>query len=230
MNSFKYFEPLHIHALITWLIIAIVIIILPILKKGIDIKKYTTALGYFFIFSKIFDIYYRIVFEHHKWYTTFPLNLCNISLIIAGLYFITQKNILFNLVYFYFTGAILAVLLPDLNPYYNKFYIYIFMGTHMLEIMSVIYSFINLNARVTKKGLYTALIGYLTLTFIARIVNGKLGTNYMFVNDYVISAISFIKPFNLYLVLYTILFMLSMIITYLPFIHVDNKEIKEENI
>lgn len=230
MNSFKYFEPLHIHALILWFIISFIILILPIIKKGIEKGWYTKALGYILIFSKIFDIYFRIVFEHQECHTTLPLNLCNIAILIAGVYFITKKNILFNLVYFFFTGAILAILLPDLNPYYNKLYIYVFIGTHVLEIMSVIYAFIHLNARVTKKGLYTALILYLLLTFIALFINSKLGTNYMYVSDYIISAVNFIKPLKLYTILFTILFMISMTITYLPFIYVDNSDIEEENI
>lgn len=230
MNSFKYFEPLHIHALITWFIISFIILILPILKKGIEKGIYTKMLGILFIFSKIFDIYYRIVFEHQDWHTTFPLNLCNIAILIAGVYFLTKKNILFNLLYFFFVGAILAILLPDLNPYYNKLYIYVFIGTHVLEITAVIYAFIHLNARVTKKGLYLALCMYLLLTFVALFINSKLGTNYMYVSNYIISAVNFIKPLKLYTILFTILFMLSMTITYLPFVYVDNSEIEEENI
>lgn len=230
MNSFKYFEPIHIHAIVTWIIIGIIIIGLPIIKNGIEKGKYTTTLGYIFILAKIFDIYYRIIYEHEKWTSTLPLNLCNVSLIIAGVYFINRRNIVFNFVYFYFTGAILAILLPNLNPYYTKFYIYVFMGTHALEIIAVIYAFIHLNARVTKKGLYLSLIGYILLSCISLVVNSKLGTNYMFVSDYVLSALNFIKPIELYTILYTILFMISMIITYLPFIYVDNSEIKEEDI
>ncbi|MDU4652263.1 TIGR02206 family membrane protein [Sneathia sanguinegens] len=230
MYSFKYFEPIHIHALVFWFIISLILIIIPVFKKNFEKGIYTTIIGYFFIFAKIFDIYYRIKFEHELWYTTFPLNLCNISLIFAGIYFITRKNILFNFVYFYFTGAILAILLPNINPYYTKAYVYVFIGTHILEIMSVIYAFYHLNARVTKKGLYTSLIGYLFFTFVAKVVNAHFGTNYMYVSDYIISAVNFIKPLSLYFVLFTILFMLSMIMTYLPFMYVDNDEPNEYSI
>lgn len=230
MHSFRYFEPLHIHALLTWIFISFIIILIPLLKKGLEKGIYTKLLGIFMLFAKVFDIYFRIVFEREPWYSTMPLNLCNISLILAGIYLLTNNNLIFNIVYFYFTGAILAVILPNTNPYTYRFYIYVFIGTHILEILAVTYAFILLNAKVTKKGLYVSLVLYLILSFIARVYNNHFGTNFMFLNDYVISAVNFIKPLNLYAVLYTLLFMISMIVTYLPFIYVDNTEIKEENI
>ena len=104
------------------------------------------------------------------------------------------------------------------------------MGLHFLEIIAVIFSFIHLDVRVTKKGLYSALIGYLILCLVASIVNYYSRTNYMFLYDYIITAVNFIEPFILYVVLLISLFMLSMILTYLPFLHIDNEEIEEKSI
>ena len=52
----------------------------------------------------------------------------------------------------------------------------------------------------------------------------------MFTYDYIIPAVNFIEPFILYVVLLISLFMLSMILTYLPFLHIDNEEIEEKSI
>ena len=230
LYKFTYFEPIHIHSFIFFIILSIIIISIPFfLKKDYKII-FTKLLGYFILFAKIFDIWYRISFEKESWIFTLPLNLCNISVIIIGIFLIIRKNTLFNIAYFWFTGAILAVILPGIDTYRTSFYIYVFMGLHFLEIMAVIFSFIHLDVRVTKKGLYSALIGYLILCLVASIVNYYSSTNYMFLYDYIITAVNFIEPFILYVVLLISLFMLSMILTYLPFLHIDNEEIEEKSI
>ena len=230
LYSFKYFNHIHIQAIVVWIILSIIIISVPFFKKGIEKIWYTKLIGYFLIFVKIFDLLYRVYVEKEAWKYVIPLNLCNVSIIIAGIYFITKKNIFFNFLYFFFPGAILAILLPNITFHYTLFYVHVFIGTHMLEIMAVIYSFVHLEARVTKKGLIYSIIFYLVLVFIARVVNALLGTNYMFVNNYIISAIDFIKPLNLYVILLISLFIISMILTYLPFRHIDNEEVQEYNI
>lgn len=229
VHHFRYFNNIHIQSLIFSSIVSIILFIIPFFKK-VNQKKYTTFLGYFFLFLKILDIYWRIVFEKEEWFYTIPLNLCNISLIVAGIYLIKRNNTLFNLVYFWFTGAILAIILPGIITYMTKTYVYIFMITHFMEVLAVIYAFTHLDCRVTKKGLYCSLIGYMIIVIIAKVVNRILGTNFMFVDDYIISAVSFIKPFLLYQILLVGLFMLSMIITYTPFYHLDNEQIEEDDI
>lgn len=230
LHKFTYFEPIHMHSFIFFTILSIIIISIPFFMKKDYKGIFTKALGFFILFAKVFDIWYRIAIEKEDWIFTIPLNLCNISAIVIGIFLIIRRNTLFNLAYFWFTGAILAVILPGIVTYRTPFYIYVFMGLHFLEIMAVIYAFIHLDVRVTKKGLYFALIGYLTLCLVGSIVNYLTGTNYMFTYDYIIPAVNFIEPFILYVVLLISLFMLSMILTYLPFLHIDNEEIEEKSI
>ncbi|WP_068267655.1 TMEM164-related integral membrane acyltransferase [Caviibacter abscessus] len=230
LHKFNYFEPLHIQSFIFYLILTIVIISVPFIIRTDYKGYYTRFLGYFLLFAKIFDIWYRIFIEQEKWFYTIPLNLCNISLIISGLFFIKRSNHLFNLVYFWFTGAILAVILPGIEYYHTRFYVHVFMGTHFLEIMTVIYGFIHLDVRITKNGLKWAILGYIGMCITGLLINNILGTNFMFVNDYIISAVSFIRPFWIYVIILISLFVLSMILTYLPFLHIDNEEIEEKSI
>lgn len=230
LHKFNYFEPLHIHSLIFYFILTVVILSVPFIIRTDYKGYYTKFLGYFLLFIKAFDIWYRIFLEHEEWIYTIPLNLCNVSLIISGLFFINRSNHLFNLVYFWFTGAILAIILPGIDHYYTSFYIHVFIGTHVLEIMTVIYGFIHLDVRITRKGLKWAIIGYLCMCITGLVINNIFGTNFMFVNDYIISAVSFIKPFWLYVIMLISLFIISMILTYLPFLHIDNDEIEEKSI
>lgn len=228
LYTFKYFNNLHISAIITFIIISIIIIAIPFFKKGLEKGIYTKFIGYFLIFAKIFDMFYRVYIEHEEWKFVIPLNLCNIALILAGIYFINKKNAIFNMLYFFFPGAILAILLPNIVTHYTKFYVFIFIGTHILEIMAVFYTFIHLDARITKKGLELSIFSYLLIVVISKYVNTILGTNFMFVSDYILPALNFIKPINLYAVILVSLYILSMILTYLPFMHVDNDEVEEK--
>lgn len=214
---FRYFDKIHIQSLLFFFIFSIIIILLPYIFKGLEKGKYTTFLGYFFIFSKIFDSVYRIILEDHPWYDTLPLHLCNLSLVFAGIYFITRKRIYFNIVYFWFSGAILALILPGIEIYKTPLYIYVFMATHSLEVLAVIYAFIHLDERVTLQGVKVSLLGYYLLLIIAHLYNQVFDTNFMFMNDYVIKSVSFIKPFWLYRVLLITLFSLSILLMYLPF-------------
>lgn len=225
---FSYFDNAHITSMITLIIIGIVIILLPYIFKGLEKGRFTTGLGYFLIFLKIFDSIYRIVVEKHPWYETIPLNLCNMSIIFAGLYFITRKRIYFNFLYFWFSGAILAILLPDLKLYYHPIYPYVFMATHVLEVIAVFYGFIHLDERITLKGVYSAAIGYLTLVFLGAIWNNIFGTNFMFVNNYIIPAVNFIKPFGLYVIVLLTLFELSIFLMYLPFAKNQKEDFEEK--
>lgn len=226
--TFNYFDPIHIHAILTISLIFGILLIIPYFFKGIERRKYTTFLGIFAILFKTFDSFYRVIFEHEKWFNSVPLNLCNIAIIIGGLYLITRKNIFFNILYFWFSGAILAIILPDIKIYYHPIYVYIFMGTHLMEIFIVLYGFIHLDEPITFKGLIVSLISFLGLICIAKIWNYIFGTNYLFVDNYIIPAINFIKPFGLYVFLFITLYMLSMIVIYLPFINNQNEEIEEE--
>ncbi|WP_067141981.1 YwaF family protein [Oceanivirga salmonicida] len=228
LYKFTYFELSHINALILYFIVGVIIIGLPFFIRDLEKTIYTKCIGYFIIILKSFDIFYRVYFEKHHIKDVWPLHLCNIAVILAGIYLITKKNIIFNLVYFYYTGAILAVILPGLDYLYTKTYVYIFIGTHMLEIIAVLYALIHLDARVTKKGLKLSLGVYLIISILIRLLNNTIGTNYMFLNDYILPAVSFIKPLNLYAILLTALFMLSMLITYIPFMYSDNDEIEEK--
>lgn len=217
--KFRYFSSIHKQSFWFCFILCLILFLMPYLIKGLEKGKYTTFLGYFCIFAKILDSFYRIIFEKYPWYDTVPLNLCNVSLIIGGIYFITRKRIYFNLLYFYFSGAILAVILPGVIEYYTIPYMHVFMLTHTLEIFAVIYGFVHLDERITTKGLIVSLIIYILLIGISFIWNEVYGTNFMFIHDYIISAINFIKPFWLYRVIFISLFMLSIVLMYMPFMY-----------
>lgn len=217
MYQFKYFNDVHIKTLLFFIIVGVIIVGLPYVMKGLENTKYTIYLGFLLILVKIIDSIHRVIYENEKIVEVLPFNLCNIAIILAGLYFIKRKNILINLVYFFSPGAVLAVLLPGIGTYRSSIYPYLFMATHSLEIIAIIYSLIWLKAKITKNGLKTAIIVYLVLSVIVKIFNNIMGLNFMYLNDYIIPAVSFIKPIILYDIILVFLFILLMAIVYIPF-------------
>ena len=228
--NLKYFSPVHFRSLLTVLIFCIILLIIPYIFKGIEKGKYVTFLGVLMLLSKIVDSAYRMIFEKAPYYDVLPLHLCNVSIILAGIYFLTRKRVIFNMVYFYFSGAILALLFPELGTYHYPVYPYLFMLTHLLEIFAVFFAFIHLDETITFKGFIAGIIGYFVLIILAFIVNGIYETNYMYVSNYILSALNFIKPFIVYQILFISLFLASICLMYLPFAFNQKTELEEKEI
>lgn len=228
-HRFVYYSFDHISMLLLSIICGAMLILIPYFL--INKRKYAIFLGYFVIFTKIFDMLYRTYVENEPFLDTLPLNLCNVSLLIGGLYLITNKDIYFNILYFWFPGSILALMLPGFDSYHTLFYVFIFMFTHVLEISIVIYGFLHNSPKITKKGLMDTIFLYFVLIFVAYAVNSVLHTNYMYIQYYIIKSVSFIKPLIVYRIIFVSLMILSMLVMYLPFLNVfDDKEIEEEYI
>lgn len=122
----------------------------------------------------------------------------------------------------------MAVLLPDLGVTYARhIYMYIFLFTHTIEVIAVLYAFIHLDPEINKDGLILSIKVYMGLLTLCVIMNYIFNTNFMFANSYIIPAVSIIKPFILYQVLFHSLFIFSMYIMYLPFAKNVNDEIEE---
>lgn len=228
--KFSYFNKIHIESLSVNLILFVFFLIIPYWFSDKQKRKFEKVIGIISILTKLFDSIYRIIYENERIMSTLPLHLCNLSLIIGGIYLITKKNIFFNITYFWFLGAILAVILPGIYVYHIPIYVYIFMITHFLEIFIVLYGFIHNDEIITKKGLIVSILMYLIVMLFAYLVNIKFNTNYMFISDYIIGAVSFIKPFLIYQTALISFFILSMIIMYLPFININTEEVEEEKV
>ena len=70
LHKFTYFEPIHIHSFIFFTILSIIIISIPFFMKKDYKGIFTKALGFFILFAKVFDIWYRIAIEKEDWIFT----------------------------------------------------------------------------------------------------------------------------------------------------------------
>ncbi len=212
--TFHYFDAIHFKSLIFTLFLSFILIFLPKMFKSINIIKYSSFLGYCALFIKLVESFYRYFFENFRLPDTLPLHFCNFTLIIAGFYLITKKEIYFNILYFFTFGAVASIILPGINYYNYNFFVYLFMINHAFEIIATAVGFIYLNGKISKNGMRISIATVLLLFIISYFYNNIFHTNFMFLNDYVAPFFSFIKPFYLYRI---ILILSFIIIIYVLF-------------
>lgn len=215
--KFYYFSQIHIYTFIASILFSTLLLLIPKLFKKINLRNYGTFLGFFILGFKILDSVYRVTHEHEPVYNVIPIHLCNFAAIAAGLYLIYKTRFLFNLAYFLSFGAAFALVLPGVIVYYHPFYVYIFMIMHALEFVAVFYGFIYLKDKIDFKGYLMSSITLIMLFIYASIYNVFFPVNAMFLKFYIAEIVSFIKPFELYIVVLILSMLFIMFMMYLPF-------------
>ena len=215
--KFYYFSQIHIYTFIASILFSILLLLIPKLFKKINLRNYGTFLGFFILGFKILDSVYRVTQEHEPVYNVIPIHLCNFAAIAAGLYLIYKTRFLFNLAYFLSFGAAFALVLPGVVVYYHPFYVYVFMIMHALEFVAVFYGFIYLKDKIDFKNYILSCITLILLFVYAAIYNIIFPVNAMFLKAYIADLVSFIKPFELYIVILISSMLFIMFLMYLPF-------------
>ncbi len=190
--------------------------ILFIVAKPFNKEKYGKFLGYLILISKSIDILIRLFIEKYPAIEALPFHFCNIAIIISGIYLITRIEYLYTIVYCWSYGAFLTLLIPSTFTFSTRTYILFFFLTHVMIILSAVYGYVNYNHRVSFKGYILSLILFALTVINAFIWNNMLGTNFMYVNDYILPFLSFM-PFKIYIVLFLTLHILVMTLLYLVF-------------
>ncbi|WP_232052545.1 YwaF family protein [Leptotrichia hongkongensis] len=185
--------------------------------KNIDIKKYSTFLGYFLLTFKIVDSIYRLMYQNEPITNVIPVHLCNFAAIFAGLYLIFRTKFLYNVVYYLTFGPVLALILPGIIYYHDNYYVYIFMIMHALIVFTAFFGYEYLDERPTKKGFIQSIIALLLIFLYAFIYNFIFKEiNAMFLKSHIIPQVKFINPIWLYdIVLISTMIFLEFLL-YLP--------------
>ena len=201
--TFSYFSPIHIETFIVSILFCIFLFYIPKFFKNIDIKKYSTFLGYFLLTFKIVDSIYRLMYQNEPITNVTPVHLCNFAAIFAG---------------FYLTfGPVLALILPGIIYYHDNYYVYIFMIMHALIVFTAFFGYEYLDERPTKKGFIQSIIALLLIFLYAFIYNFIFKEiNAMFLKSHIIPQVKFINPIWLYdIVLISTMIFLEFLL-YLP--------------
>ena len=215
--TFSYFSPIHIETFIVSILFCIFLFYIPKFFKNIDIKKYSTFLGYFLLTFKIVDSIYRLMYQNEPITNVTPVHLCNFAAIFAGLYLIFRTKFLYNVAYYLTFGPVLALILPGIIYYHDNYYVYIFMIMHALIVFTVFFGYEYLDERPTKKGFIQSIIALLLIFLYAFIYNFIFKEiNAMFLKSHIIPQVKFINPIWLYdIVLISTMIFLEFLL-YLP--------------
>lgn len=208
------FSKNHTSAIIFSLIFSLIVILLPIFMKKKNRSEYMVVIGYLFLTIKLFDIIYRIYIERYPLYSNLPLNICNVLLIFGALYLITKKNIFYNISYFWIFMPIITIIHPGRFDYSTHLYMFSFIITHFLPVVSFILGKLYMKNKINVKGLRvsmaTFVILFLTNMFI---INPKLDTNFFFTQEYIIDAVNFLE-LNVYRIIFVLLILIGMLFMY----------------
>lgn len=215
--TFSYFSPIHIETFIVSILFCVFLFYIPKFFKNIDIKKYSTFLGYFLLIFKIVDSIYRLMYQNEPITNVTPVHLCNFAAIFAGLYLIFRTKFLYNVAYYLTFGPVLALILPGIIYYHDNYYVYIFMIMHALIVFTVFFGYEYLDERPTKKGFIQSIIALLLIFLYAFIYNFIFKEiNAMFLKSHIIPQVKFINPIWLYdIVLISTMIFLEFLL-YLP--------------
>nr|WP_314113510.1 TIGR02206 family membrane protein [uncultured Leptotrichia sp.] len=215
--TFSYFSPIHIETFIVSILFCVLLFFIPKFFKNIDIKKYSTVLGYFLLIFKTVDSIYRLMYQNEPITNVTPVHLCNFAAIFAGLYLIFRTKFLYNVVYYLTFGPVLALILPGIIYYHDNYYVYIFMIMHALIVFTAFFGYEYLDERPTKKGFIQSVIALLLIFLYAFIYNFIFKEiNAMFLKSHIIPQVKFINPIWLYdIVLISTMIFLEFLL-YLP--------------
>ncbi|MBG9443875.1 TIGR02206 family membrane protein [Cytobacillus firmus] len=164
---------------------------------------------------------------------TLPLQLCSISLLLCLVLLATESKAVFQIVYYIgVTGALMAILTPELFLGFPHFRFFQFFITHNLIIWTCLYFVFVRQFRPTGRGLIESFI-FLNLCAAAAFFANKLtGGNYMFLarkpqNN---SLLDYFGPYPYYIITLEIAALLLFLLLLLPFKMIgENKDGKAES-
>lgn len=218
MQQFHYYNDIHWLTLLGSIFIILFGLFLPYIIPRRE-KEISKVLGILMGAIGLFEIGYRISFEGYHWAQVAPFHFCSVSMWTSVLYLWTQRDVFFQISYYFSFGAFLALVLPGIEQYREFWYVVLFMVTHAVVLLSVLFGFRWLGARPTLQGLKIALALTSLLFFISFIWNSLFFTNFMFTKNYLIDEVRFIRPFFLYQILLILSFFGMMFFLYFPFKH-----------
>lgn len=217
IREFTLFSLEHFFYILGYGSLAILGIYLPKVFK-FNIDKFAKISGYFILVEKFVELIYRHVFFKEPFTNLLPFNLCNYTLILAALMMIFKSNKLFNLVYFWSFGAILAIVTPDIRIAFPDYSNISFFVTHYYIYFAVFYGLKYFHFTITFNSLKKAYIYLNGIMVILFPLNFLLNTNYMFLKKKPISSpMDFLGPWPYYIISLEVVMIILFALMYLPF-------------
>lgn len=216
MEMFVLFGTSHMIMILIGVISVLLLIILGFLIRPQLLAKWISVSV---SVIKLAEMYYRHRVFGEEIYRMLPFHLCNLTIILSLFMMFFHSKFLFQLVYFWFVGAIFAILTPDIIFAYPNFWTISFFITHFYLVFSALFALIHFHFRPTKRGMLMAFLFINLWAVLMYFVNQELGTNYLFVNRIpeTTTLLSYFGAWPYYLLPVEGIYIIESILLYLPF-------------
>lgn len=154
-----------------------------------------------------------------------PFELCAISLWMSLAMNITKNRKLFEVLYFFSLGAMVALIFPDFygyGPDHFRYYHYFFVHTYI--VFTVAYYIIVHGYRITFKSLRKAVMTLLPLSIFMYIIDRLFNVNYMFLLEKpsISTPLDMIKGTGLvYFLSFALIVIAVFMVFYLPWLLIN---------
>ncbi|CAL7904124.1 YwaF family protein [Fusobacterium necrophorum] len=216
MEMFVLFGTSHMIMILIGVISVLLLIILGFLIRPQLLAKWISVSV---LVIKLAEMYYRHRVLGEEIYRMLSFHLCNLTIILSLFMMFFHSKFLFQLVYFWFVGAIFAILTPDIIFAYPNFWTISFFITHFYLVFSALFALIHFHFRPTKRGMLMAFLFINLWAVLMYFVNQELGTNYLFVNRIpeTTTLLSYFGAWPYYLLPVEGIYIIESILLYLPF-------------
>lgn len=197
-----------------------------ILKSHRILIKYTLVT--LLVLAEItFHVWY-VVYDKWQFIHHLPFQLCSVSLYLCALMLLTNSYKIFEVAYFVsMTGALLAMITPELFLGFPHFRFFHFFIAHSVIIYSCLYMVLIENFTPSITSIFKSMLALNIIALPIFLFNKMVGSNYMFLlhkpsNP---SPIDFLGPYPWYILSLEFVAFTLFLVLYLPF-HIKKRNKK----
>lgn len=216
MNELMLFSTEHLVSILAY---SVFFIFLIFMGNFFPKNAFASFLAFAIFIIKIIELFIRYNLYFESFYDLLPLHLCNIALILAIISMLCKTNFLFQLVFYFSTATITAILFPEKIPTFSNFQNITFFLTHFFVIFAAWYQILHFNFRPKLKGLLFSVVVLNLFLIVALKVNSLYGTNFMFLTAKpdVKSPLDYFGPWPYYIIISELIFVILGYLYFLPF-------------
>jgi len=217
IREFALFSTEHFYYIFGYGGLAVLTFYLPKIFK-LNTDKFAKISGYFILIEKFIELTYRYIVFNEPFLDLLPFNMCNYTLVLAAFMMIFRSKKLFNLVYFWSIGAVLAIMTPDIRVAFPNYSNISFFVTHYYIYFAVFYGLKYFKFNITFDALKKSYIYINGIMLVLFPLNFLLNTNYMFLKKKPVSSpMDFLGPWPYYIVSLEVVMIILFTLMYLPF-------------
>lgn len=204
-ETFQLFSTSHLIAIST-LIVSYMILFFcsKLIRSNTNFERFLRYfIGSSLILQEIVLNIYRVQSGSWSFAESLPFHLCSFSVILGSILLFKKSQFLFDILYFWSAGALMAILTPDLtNTDFPTFRFYQFFLSHGLILMSVLYMMFVNQFKPSKNAFRKTILFTLSITPFIAVINFFTGGNYFFIayTPPTASIIDALGPWPFYLV------------------------------